>query len=99
MQIPAPEVLSTFPQPNYIDPATQGPGLLIITVVFLPIVYLVVGLRTFTRLHLSKHFGVDDVFLLIALLPTTVLRYSCTSHTSHTGTLEMESSYLGCYTR
>lgn len=72
MQIPSPQVLSTFPQPNYIDPVTRGPALLIITIVFLPIVYIVVGLRTFTRLHLSKHFGVDDVFLLIALIPTTV---------------------------
>ncbi|ESZ92858.1 hypothetical protein SBOR_6766 [Sclerotinia borealis F-4128] len=72
MQLPPPQILSTFPQPNYIDPVTRGPLLLIITVVFLPIVYIVVGLRTFTRLYLSKHFGVDDVFLLIALVPTTV---------------------------
>ncbi|KAF7860370.1 hypothetical protein EAF04_008497 [Stromatinia cepivora] len=72
MQIPSPQILSTFPQPNYIDPVTRGPALLIITVVFLPIVYIVVGLRTFTRLYLSKHFGVDDVFLLISLIPTSV---------------------------
>ncbi|KAB8297677.1 hypothetical protein EYC80_001485 [Monilinia laxa] len=72
MQIPSPQVLSTFPQPNYIDPETRGPALLIITAVFLPIVHIVVGLRTFTRIHLSKHFGVDDIFLLIALIPTTI---------------------------
>ncbi|THV52343.1 hypothetical protein BGAL_0082g00330 [Botrytis galanthina] len=72
MRIPPPQVLSTFPQPNYIDPVTRGPVLLIITAVFLPLVYIVVGLRTFTRIHLSKHFGIDDVFLLIALVPTTV---------------------------
>ncbi|KAM3152555.1 hypothetical protein ABEW05_007015 [Botrytis cinerea] len=71
MRIPPPQILSTFPQPNYIDPVTRGPVLLIITVVFLPIIYIVVGLRTFTRTHLSKHFGIDDVFLLIALVPTT----------------------------
>ncbi|KAF7903703.1 uncharacterized protein EAF01_006752 [Botrytis porri] len=72
MQIPPPQVLSTFPEPNYVDPVTRGPLLLIITAVFLPIVYIVVGLRTFTRIYLSKHFGIDDVFLLIALVPTTV---------------------------
>lgn len=71
MQIPPPEVLSTFPPPNYIDPVTRGPAFFIITVVFLPIIYIVVGLRTFTRIYLSRHFGVDDIFLLIALIPTT----------------------------
>ncbi|KAI9649770.1 hypothetical protein NHQ30_002351 [Ciborinia camelliae] len=71
MQIPPSDVLSAFPRPNYIDPVTRGPALLIITYVFLPVIYIVVGLRTFTRIHLSKHFGVDDVFLLIALIPTT----------------------------
>ncbi|TEY73303.1 hypothetical protein BOTCAL_0080g00310 [Botryotinia calthae] len=71
MRIPPPQILSTFPQPNYIDPVTRGPVLLIITVVFLPTIYIVVGLRTFTRTHLSKHFGIDDVFLLITLVPTT----------------------------
>ncbi|RAL65815.1 hypothetical protein DID88_005478 [Monilinia fructigena] len=72
MQIPSPQVLSTFPQPNYINPETRGPALLIITAIFLPIVYIVVGLRTFTRIYLSKHFGVDDIFLLIALIPTSI---------------------------
>ncbi|QSZ30217.1 hypothetical protein DSL72_004739 [Monilinia vaccinii-corymbosi] len=72
MQMPSPQVESTFPEANYIDPVTRGPALLIITAVFLPIVYIVVGLRTFSRIHLSKQFGVDDIFLLIALVPTTI---------------------------
>ncbi|PQE03809.1 integral membrane protein [Rutstroemia sp. NJR-2017a BBW] len=71
MQLPPPAVLSSFPQPNYTNPITRGPELLIITLIFFPIVLLVVGLRTFTRVYLSKTFGADDVFLLIAVLPTT----------------------------
>ncbi|KAM3071080.1 hypothetical protein ACMFMG_009987 [Clarireedia jacksonii] len=71
MQLPPPAVLSSFPHPNYTNPITRGPELLIITLIFFPIVLLVVGLRTFTRLFLSHCFGADDVFLLIAVLPTT----------------------------
>jgi hypothetical protein len=71
MQLPPPAVLSSFPQPNYLNPITRGPELLIVTLIFFPIVLLVVSLRTFTRVYLSKTFGADDVFLLLAVLPTT----------------------------
>lgn len=72
MQLPPVEVLLSWPTPNYVDPTdTRGPQLLIITFIFFPIALFFVALRMFTRLQISKSFGVDDVFLLAAIFPTT----------------------------
>jgi hypothetical protein len=71
MQLPPPEVLLTWPAPNYIDPAdVRGPQIIIITAILFPITVLLVALRIFTRARISKSFGLDDCFLVAALLPT-----------------------------
>lgn len=72
MQLPSLSVMGTGPVPNNVNlDARQGPQLLIITFIFLPLALLMVALRTFTRLRLSNDFGADDVFLLAACIPTT----------------------------
>jgi hypothetical protein len=71
MQLPPAEVILSWPTPNYVDPKdVRGPTLPIITFVLFPIALLTVALRTFTRLFISKSFGVDDCFLLAAIVPT-----------------------------
>ncbi len=71
MQLPPIEVLLSWPPPNYVDPKdVRGPQLLIITFVLFPIALISVALRTFTRLYISKSFGADDWFLLVAVVPT-----------------------------
>jgi hypothetical protein len=71
MQLPPLSVLLSWPAPNYANPSeVRGPQLLIITLVFLPIAVLMVIIRTYTRLCISKSFGLDDVFLLMATVPT-----------------------------
>ena len=70
MQLPPTEVILSWPTPNYLNPKdVRGPQLLVISGIFFPIALLMVGLRIFTRLRLSKSFGVDDVFLLLAIIP------------------------------
>jgi hypothetical protein len=74
MQWPPVSVIQSWPEPNYINPSqTRGSELLIITLVFFPIALLVVCLRIFTRLCVSKSFGADDIFLIMATIPTTAI--------------------------
>jgi hypothetical protein len=61
MQLPPAEVLLSWPTPNYVDPPdVRGLELPIITFVLFPIALIMVALRVFTRLFISKSFGVDD---------------------------------------
>jgi hypothetical protein len=70
MRLPPVDVILSWPLPNYVNPTdVRGPGILIVTGIFFPIAALMVGLRIFTRLHLSKAFGIDDMFLLAAIAP------------------------------
>ena len=74
MQLPPVEVLLSWPTPNYVNPThVRGPELFIITLVFFPIAMLMVALRVFTRLRITKCFGVDDMFLVAATVPTTAV--------------------------
>jgi hypothetical protein len=71
MQLPPVSEIAKWPVPNYVNPThVRGPELLIITCIFFPLAALMVALRIFTRIRVSKAFGVDDVFLLTALVPT-----------------------------
>ncbi len=79
MHNPPWSVIASWPRPNYIDPVTRGPGLVIVNVVLLVLMLLVVGLRFYTRMRITKSFGADDIFIGLALvfaeifIPTEVL--------------------------
>jgi hypothetical protein len=68
MQLPPVEVLLTWPTPNYEHPVTRGPALVIINVIFIALVLLTVAARLYTRLVIKRWFGLDDIFILIALV-------------------------------
>ena len=70
MQLPPVDVLLGWPTPNYIDPETRGPALLIVNSILIAITILVVIARLYTRIVIKRWFGIDDVFILIALLFT-----------------------------
>ncbi|KAF1830954.1 hypothetical protein BDW02DRAFT_76513 [Decorospora gaudefroyi] len=70
MQLPPVAVLLTWPTPNYEDPVTRGPALVIVNSIFLSLVVLTVTARLYTRLVIKRWFGWDDVFILLALLFT-----------------------------
>jgi hypothetical protein len=71
MQLPPVDVLITWPQGNYNNPSeVRGPAILILTVIFVPLLVILVALRIYTRLRLSKNFGADDIAILAAVFPT-----------------------------
>jgi hypothetical protein len=62
--------IESWPLPNYKDPIERGPWVIVITIVLYALVLGVVGLRTFTRLFISRSFGGDDITILIAMVQT-----------------------------
>ncbi|CAN9350736.1 unnamed protein product [Alternaria alternata] len=66
---PPPEVLLSWPKPNYVDPEERGWGTPIVLMVFLGISFLVYCARMWARLAISKNTGLDDILVSIAILP------------------------------
>ncbi|KAL1641504.1 hypothetical protein SLS58_006009 [Diplodia intermedia] len=63
-------ILFTWPQPNYVDPVTRGPALIIINAVFISLCTLLLFLRLYTRIFIKRWFGSDDVFIILAYMST-----------------------------
>ncbi|KAI4643672.1 hypothetical protein J4E93_006684 [Alternaria ventricosa] len=66
---PPPEVLLSWPRPNYVDPEERGWGPPILLMVVLGITFLVYCARMWARLVISKNFGLDDILVSMAMLP------------------------------
>lgn len=79
MRLPPPEVIASWPPPNYTDPETRGIALLAIEMTILPIALLVLALRLYVRVVLLQKPGWDDWLMLLAAVcrpppsPTTLL--------------------------
>jgi hypothetical protein len=61
-------VILTWPTPNYDNPPTRGEALVIVNSLLIALVVIVVGLRMYTRLTIKRWFGLDDIFILLALV-------------------------------
>jgi uncharacterized membrane protein len=70
MQLPPVDVLLSWPTPNYVDPETRGPALLIVNSILIALTILTVIARLYTRIVIKRWFGIDDIFILFALLFT-----------------------------
>jgi hypothetical protein len=70
MQLPPADVLLSWPTPNYDNPVTRGPALLIVNSIFISLAVITVVARIYTRIVIKRWFGIDDVFILLALLFT-----------------------------
>jgi hypothetical protein len=70
MRLPPADVLLSWPTPNYENPVTRGPALVITNCIFVAIAVTTVGLRLYTRVVIKRWFGVDDVFIIVALVGT-----------------------------
>ncbi|QSZ37460.1 hypothetical protein DSL72_008558 [Monilinia vaccinii-corymbosi] len=66
-----PEPMVNWPAPNYENPVTFGPILYIVHAVLYPLAVIMLGLRTYTRLYITKSFGLDDILALISIIPIT----------------------------
>jgi hypothetical protein len=71
MQLPPIEVYLSWPVANYAHPPeVRGPAILVLTFIFVPLLVILVALRTYTRLRLTKNFGYDDIAIVAAVFPT-----------------------------
>jgi len=73
MRLPPPEVKATWPKPNYIDPETRGPALLIVELTVLPIALIVLVLRLYVRCIVLKNSGWDDWLMVCAAVCVPLL--------------------------
>lgn len=71
MQIPPPSVRAAWPKPNYVNPVTRGSENVIVNIVLFSFLICFTGLRIFTRTHLRRAFGGDDVLILLAVVSTS----------------------------
>lgn len=65
---PPPQVIASWPAPNYENPETRGWSLTITTVVLASIALAVFLLRLWSRLFLTHNAGADDWVLLAAMV-------------------------------
>ncbi|OBT73179.1 hypothetical protein VF21_07910 [Pseudogymnoascus sp. 05NY08] len=69
MRFPPPEVMATWPKPNYIDPVRRGNESIIIQAVLVALVTLFVSIRLYARLAITKAgIGLDDVLIVISAI-------------------------------
>ena len=76
MLLPPAAVMATWPAPNYVNPQNHGPGLFIVDITLMVVVLIVVGIRYYTRLRVTKTFGPDDFLIGVALVDTLLLYQS-----------------------
>jgi hypothetical protein len=67
MQFPPVDILLSWPTPNYENPKTRGDALVVVNCIFISLVYITVALRLYTRICVKRWFGLDDVFILLAV--------------------------------
>jgi hypothetical protein len=60
------EILALWPEPNYVNPVTRGGGIIVTSALFGFLGTLATALRLYTRLSITRTFGLDDVFIIIA---------------------------------
>ena len=68
MRDPPPEVVASWPKPNYINPENQGPGIAISGITFMSLATILVMLRVYVRGWLIRSFGWDDAWMVAALV-------------------------------
>ncbi|KAJ4289352.1 hypothetical protein N0V88_007103 [Collariella sp. IMI 366227] len=63
---PPPEVLATWPKPNYVDPITRGPVLIIVELIFLPLALICLALRLYVKIRIMCKKEIDDWLMAAA---------------------------------
>jgi hypothetical protein len=59
-------VIASWPTPNYTNPHTYGPALLIFNTILIALSSIAVSLRLYVRLTITKWFGLDDALIVLA---------------------------------
>ena len=67
---PPPQVIASWPTPNYENPQTQGPALMAVTILLSAVGVFTVGARLYSRIAITKVPGLDDALAVISLVST-----------------------------
>ncbi|POS83334.1 hypothetical protein EPUL_004744 [Erysiphe pulchra] len=70
MQLPAASQQELWPTPDLAHPVSRGNENFVITLGILPLSFIVVGLRIFSRTKLYRRWAIDDSLMIASLLPT-----------------------------
>ncbi|KAE8383231.1 hypothetical protein BDV26DRAFT_161176 [Aspergillus bertholletiae] len=73
MKLPPADVLASWPEANYIDPTTRGDSVLVVTIVFATLGFVITLLRLYTRLKITCSPGIDDILIVIAMAFTIAM--------------------------
>ncbi|EGD97227.1 hypothetical protein TESG_04639 [Trichophyton tonsurans CBS 112818] len=68
MLVAPPEVIASWPKPNYVNPEHQGLHLMVVVIGCFTISSVVVALRTYVRVKIKRNVGWDD-WLMLSTLP------------------------------
>lgn len=63
-----PAIIASWPAPNYVDPETRGSGLIVLSILLIIITSIIIAIRIYTRLRITRAFGFDDAFAIIAYI-------------------------------
>ncbi|KAK5065307.1 hypothetical protein LTR84_001145 [Exophiala bonariae] len=68
-----PEVIASWPTPNFVNPDDRGPALVYVCIIFTVIGVLLVAARIYSRLFITRAPGVDDLLVICGLVPAIAL--------------------------
>jgi hypothetical protein len=82
MRTPPPEVVESWPAPNYVDPETRGQSLLVVNITLLGLCLIALAARLWSRLVILRSPGLDDLFITIAIVSSSrgKLQHNLTGH-------------------
>ena len=83
MRNPPPEVIASWPAPNYVDPETRGQSLLIVNIILLTLCFVVLGGRLWARFMILRAPGLDDLLITIAMVCSLRSRNCISNHTTN----------------
>lgn len=66
MRSPPPEVVASWPRPNYVNPETRGPDLIVAGVITLVFAVVCLVLRMYVRLRIMRKTELDDWVMVVA---------------------------------
>ncbi|KAJ6262309.1 hypothetical protein Dda_3116 [Drechslerella dactyloides] len=67
-RVPPPEILATWPKPNYINPSNPTARLKGVEITLCAITVIVVILRLYSRIFLTRSYGADDFLMSASLI-------------------------------
>lgn len=63
--------------PNYTNPDTRGPGLVVVNGISLALVLVFVSLRIYTNVRVQRWVGNDDTWIMVAAVRMVEIRLVC----------------------